>query len=271
MSVTLAATYDPRGEMNRLRRYYPQLQVIYSDILISLPAYASMEDIKAVQSLPEADVFVNEDWTHGRYQVLKRSLNKSASHVHYADMDRLLRWVELRCAEWQATVEMVGQADCLVIGRTEQAWETHPQALRQTEHIPNTLFSDLLGQAVDLSSGSKGFSRDVIELLVNNTQVGRSLGTDAEWVVLPHRAGYQLTTTLVDGLDWETADRYRETAADTSTQRQFAAEYDADPTNWALRVQVAQEIVEMGLLALKRPLVMSSAKIRTNSTGIGKT
>ncbi|MBZ0297790.1 MAG: hypothetical protein K8L99_34865 [Anaerolineae bacterium] len=256
MSVILAATYDPRGEINRLKRFYPQMQAAYSDILISLPPYASLEDIKAVQSLPGADAFVNEDWTHGRYQVLKRSLQKTGSHVHYADMDRLLRWIELRCEEWQQTVEAIGQADCLVIGRTKQAWETHPQSLRQTEHIPNTLFSDLLGQAVDLSSGSKGFSRAVVELLVRNTQVGRSLGTDAEWVILPQRAGYKLETLLVDGLDWETADRHRDQAADPATQRRLAAEYDMDPTNWALRVQVAQEIVEMGLLALKRPLAV---------------
>ena len=256
MTVTLAATYDPRGEMSRLQRFYPLFQAVYADIIISLPPHAPDADVTAIQHLPGADVFVNADWTHGRYGVLQKSLEKPGSHVHYVDLDRLLRWVELHEHEWRQTVGSVQQADCLVIGRTEWAWETHPQALRQTEKIPNRLFSSLLGQELDLSSGSKGFSREVVELILANTTVGRSLGTDAEWVILPQRAGYVLDTLLVNGLEWETTDRYRDTAADVETQKRLADAYDADPKNWEMRVGVAQEIVEMGLLALEKPLVM---------------
>lgn len=258
MSVTLAATYDPRGEIDRLRRFYPLMQAVYSDILIVLPPYAPAEDVAAVRALDDADVIVVEDWTHGRYTALAKSLDKRANAIHYVDMDRLLRWVELREDEWRATVDAVRRCECLVIGRTEYAWATHPQALRQTEKIPNGLFSRLLGLELDLSSGSKGFSREVVEVIIANTSVGRSLGTDAEWVIVPQRAGYRLDVLLVDGLDWETADRYRDTAADSKTQRIKAAEYDSDAENWALRVWVAQEIVEMGLQALERPLVVGA-------------
>ncbi len=256
MTVTLAATYDPRGEINRLRRFYPLMQAVYSDIIITLPPHATAEDVNVIKSLPDADVFVNSDWTHGRYRVLQRSLEKSGSHVHYVDLDRLLRWIEGHESEWRQTVDAVQQADCLVIGRTAWAWETHPQALQQTEKIPNRLFSSLLEQELDLSSGSKGFSREVITLIVANTTVGRSLGTDAEWVILPKRGGYALTTVLVDGLEWETADRYRDEAADVETQKSLADEYDTDAENWEMRVRVAQEIVDMGLLSLQKMLVI---------------
>ena len=256
MTVTLAATYDPRGEINRLRRFYPLMQAAYSAIIISLPPYATLDDVRAVQALPGADVFVNDHWSQGRFQALKRSLQTDSTHIQYADMDRLLRWVELREDEWRRTLERVQQCDCLVIGRTDYAWDTHPQALRQTEKIPNMLFSTLLNVPLDLSAGAKGFSRAVVELIMQNTSAGRSLGTDAEWVIIPHRAGYTVDALLVDGLDWETADRYRDAAADPDTQRRLAAEYDVDPTNWALRVQVAQEIVEMGLAALQKPLTL---------------
>jgi hypothetical protein len=265
LGVTLAATYDPRGEINRLRRFYPLMQAVYSDIIIVLPPYAPPEDVEAVRALDGADVMVVEDWTYGRYRALEKSLEKRADAIHYVDMDRLLRWVELREAEWRMIVEAVRRSDCLVIGRTEYAWETHPQALRQTEKIPNGLFSRLLGMELDLSAGSKGFSREVAEVIVANTTVGRSLGTDAEWVIVPQRAGFRLDVLLVDGLDWETADRYRDTAADAETQRIKAAEYDADAQNWALRVWVAQEIVEMGLQALDRPLVVPDSTTRTRS------
>jgi hypothetical protein len=254
MTVVLAATYHPRGEVARLGRLLPQLQATYVDIVISLPPTIQPEDAYALKALPDVRPHVNGDWSHGRYMALKLAFETSPDYVHYADLDRLLRWVETRPDEWRRTVERVGQADCLVIGRTERAWATHPQALRQTEAITNSLFSTLLGQPLDLSAGSKGFSRRAVEFLLANSQPGRAMGADSEWIVLLHRAGFRIDSLLVDGLDWESADRYRDAAADMDAQRQAALAYDADPAHWAARVAVAQEIVEAGLDALQRHL-----------------
>jgi hypothetical protein len=183
---------------------------------------------------------------------LKLAYETGADAIHYADMDRLLRWVETKPDEWKQTLEQVGHSECLVIGRTQTAWETHPQALCETEKITNTLFSNLLGQPLDLSAGSKGFSRRAVEFILANSQPGRAIGADSEWTVLLHRAGFRVEHVLVDGLDWESADRWRSTAADAETQKQAADEYDADATHWARRVQIAQEIVEAGLEAMGR-------------------
>ena len=80
------------------------------------------------------------------------------------------------------------------------------------------------------------------------------MGTDSEWIVLLQRAGYRVESVEVDGLDWETADRYLDQAADGETQRRAADAYDADPQHWSLRLEVAQEIIEAGFAALARPL-----------------
>ncbi|MFQ5616744.1 MAG: hypothetical protein ACE5GO_09860, partial [Anaerolineales bacterium] len=206
MSVSLATAWNPRGEIHRFERLLPTLAAAYSGLAVSVPPFARREDIDRLRALIGDGLIVTEDWSHGRHAAMQKALEYPCTHVHYVDADRLLRWVETCPEEWQRVVEDVSRAECLVIGRTEAAWETHPQALRQTERISNAIFSHLLGQELDLSAGSKGFSRVATEFILANSRPGRALGTDSEWIVLAHRAGFRVETLLVDGLDWEIAD-----------------------------------------------------------------
>ncbi len=254
MSIVLATTFNPRGETGRLQQLWSQLRDIYGEIIISLPPTLQLEDALAIRNLDGVRAHVNSEWSHGRYMALKLVQDTDATHVHYVDMDRLLRWLETRPDELLQTVERIQTCECLVIGRTTAAWDTHPQAMRQTEAISSSLFSRLLGQELDLSAGSKGFSRIAVDYLLANTQSGRAIGTDAEWVVICHRAGFKVENLLVDGLDWEIPDRYQNTAADTFRQQQICAEYDSDPQNWAHRVQIAHEIIDSGMDALHREI-----------------
>jgi hypothetical protein len=253
--VALAATYDPRGEIGRLQRLFSRLLAVYANVVVSLPPWATGEDVSAVKALAGIRAHVNDEWSHGRYMALKLALETDADYIHYADMDRLLRWVETMPDEWQHTVGAIQEADGLIMGRTEQAYQTHPQALVRTEQISNMVVSRLVGQAVDVSAGSKGFSRRAAEFLMANTTPGRALGADGEWTILLHRAGFQVKYLAVDGLDWESADRYQEQAADGMRQRQLAQEYDEDARNWAARVQVALEIAEAAMDAAQKALV----------------
>jgi hypothetical protein len=254
MTIALAATYDPRGEIPRIQRYWPQLQQAYSALIMTLPPHVLSEDHTALSALPGVRLIPTPEWSHGRYLALQAALETDAAHVHYADMDKLIRWVETQPAEWQHILARIPTVDCLVTGRTPTAWATHPRAMQITEGMANTTFSHLLGRPVDLGAGSKGFSRRAVALLMKLTQPGRAIGTDSEWPVLLWRAGYTLDTALCEGLDWETADRYRDTAADPQTQHAKAAERDADPQEWAYRATIAQEIIEKGIEALTRPL-----------------
>lgn len=256
MSVALAATFHPRGEIGRLEKLYPVLRGVYSDIVISLPPTTASGDVARIQRLNSARVFVNADWSHGRYMALKTALERGPDYIHYADMDRLIRWTETRFAEWRAVVERVQQCECLVIGRTVSAWATHPRAMVQTEQIINHVFSNLLGQTLDFGAGSKGFSRAVAAFILANSQPGRAIGTDAEWPILAYRGGFRVEGVFVDGLDWEIPDQHQDVPASAERQRQMAIAYDADAANWAHRVQITIEVVEAGLDALQRPLTV---------------
>jgi hypothetical protein len=246
MSVVLAATWDPRGELERFQAVLPQLRGLYQDVAVALPPQA--EPACVVLQDQGTAATLTPDWSWGRYLALQKALEVSeAEAVHYADLDRLLRWVETRPDEWRQTVERLQLGDCLVIGRTPAAYATHPQALVQTEAISNAVVSSLLGQKMDVSAGSKGFSRRAVEFLLAHTLPGHALGTDADWPLTLQRAGFQVEYIEVDGLDWEIPDHFQPQAAGSERQRQVAAEYDADPRHWAHRVAVAREIVEVAL------------------------
>lgn len=255
MTVALASPWNPRGEFSRFERLQPLLASAYSHLVITLPPQADPEIVAALEAMPQVKPIVTPQWPVGRYLALKAALETGVDFIHYVDFDRLLRWSETRPDEWRQTVQIVTQHDYLVIGRTAQAWATHPRALQETEAVSNSVFSNLLGQDLDLSAGSKGFSQAAASAITANALPDRPMGADAEWTVLAHRTGFVVDMLRVDGLDWESADRYQTTAANGDAQKAAAARYDEDPANWSMRVGVAAEIVEAGFAALHRELI----------------
>jgi hypothetical protein len=255
MTVGLAATYDPRGEIPRLERLFPQIQGVYSGIVISLPPWSKDEDVKRLEALPSVQVIINQEWATGRYMALKGALDGEGDSIQYVDLDRLIRWVETRPEEWLQTVDQVEETDCLVIGRTAAAWATHPQVMIQVEQVINSTFSYLLGQELDFGAGSKGLSRRAAEFVMANTRPENALGTDVEWPILLHRAGFRVQGVLVDGLDWEIPDQYQDKAADLERQMALAKEYDEKVANWRRRVGDTVNVFAAGLDALQRELI----------------
>ncbi len=253
-TITLAATYHPRGEMTRLERILPQLHAVYAGMTVVVPPHTPSDVADRLREWFGAGLVISQDWAHGRHLALAHALDFKGEFVQYADMDRLIRWVETRPEEWRRVVADIPQHECLVLGRTDAAWDTHPRALRQTERITSHVFSAILGQELDLSAGSKGFSRASAEWIVQNSVPGRALGKDSEWVILAQRGGFRVSQVLVDGLDWEIPDRYQDRAADADRMQQVREAYDAKVESWAMRVGVAVEIAEAGVEALKRPL-----------------
>lgn len=254
MSLVLATAWRPRGELQRFLRLLPTLDQVYTEILVTLPPEAGADLRHQLEANPGLRAILTPEWSWGRHIALTTGLENPASHIQYADFDRLLRWIETRPEEWRRVADAIQRHDCLVIGRSPAAYQTHPRALVETEAISNRVTSFLLGQPLDVSAGSKGFSRAAAQVLAANCQPGRALGTDAEWLVVLARAGFSIESIAVDGLDWESADRFQEQAAGVDEQQRAARAYDADPENWRARLQVALEIVQAGLDASQRPL-----------------
>jgi SAM-dependent methyltransferase len=117
---------------------------------------------------------------------------------------------------------------------------------------------------MDLSAGSKSFSRLAAQYLVDHSTLDNSIGTDAEWPILLHQAGFNLEYIQVDGLDWESADHFRPRAAMAEEQRIAASEYDSDPIHWSRRVEIATEIIQSALKVgqKKLPIIAPNASTK---------
>jgi len=254
MSVVLASAWYPRGEFSRFEQIMPLLKDVYAGVVISLPPDSDMGLVNKLTTNLDVSVVVTPDWSWGRYAALQAALGMPATHVQYVDFDRLLRWVETKTGEWRHIIELLQNVDCLIVGRTETAYRTHPQALVLTESISNLVTSNFLGRQMDVSAGCKCFKREAVEFLLANCEPGFALGTDAEWPIILHRAGFKIEYVSVDGLDWEIPDQYQKQASGEERQQQQANLYDANPVNWESRVKVAFEIVQVGLEASIRKI-----------------
>ncbi len=250
MPVALACTWQPRGELPRLRHWRETLLDLYSGVWVALPPDADPTLVAALAELPGVHALVTADWSSGRPVALRAALATAATHLHYCDLDRALHWVETRPDELRATVETVQRVDCLILGRTDWAWATHPAAMRETEALFNLVFSAALGLDADFGAGSRGLSRHAAEFALAHGPATHWI--DAAWPVLLRRAGFTIAALAVDGLAWETPDRDRATVADAAARRALAAAWDADATQWAFRVRVvAREILAAGLEAMR--------------------
>ncbi len=251
MTISLASAWRPRGELPRFIKHLPQLREAYVGIAVSLPPDADREIVRALEALGVC-ISVTQDWSHGRHAALQKGLESPSDFIHYCDFDRLLHWVGTLPNEWREIVARIPTTECLIVGRTERAYRTHPQALLQTEAISNAVVSHFLGRRMDVSAGSKAFSRRAVEYLMAHSSPGRALGIDSEWTLLMHRGGFRVDYVEVDGLEWESADHFLDEVADEVAQRRAAEAYDADPKHWARRVEIAMEIVQSGLDVIKR-------------------
>ncbi|MCA9915647.1 MAG: hypothetical protein KC496_19970 [Anaerolineae bacterium] len=254
MSVALTMTWKPNGEADRLQQQIPFLQEIYGALGVSLAPEADALLIDALRQ--HMQVAPNEGIGTGRMAALRLGYESGCDFVHYVDGDRLIRWAETEPEELRQIVHDLQSFDCAVIGRAEAAFASHPAALRETERIINAVFSDFIGQPLDFGAGTKAFSRDAVRFLLVNSEYAGGLGNDVVWPVLCHRAGMHIGALWAEGMDWETADRFQQQAATDDAQKFAAEAYDADPTRWAFRVDMARKIIEAGLAAQKQSLTV---------------
>jgi len=194
--------------------------------------------------------FVAPDWRRGRHEALRLAVDIGAAAVAYVDMDHLLRWIETRPDEWSRVTGNVARTPFLVVGRSPQAYSTYPLAIRETERPTNRLFSRIFGQEMDLCAATRGMSRDVAGMVLRESTTAATFGVDIEWPAIAFRHGVKFTYVEADGLDWESADQYQDTAADAARQSELAAQYDRNPDNWSFRVRAAEGMIRSGVAAL---------------------
>ena len=125
MKIALAATWRPQGELPRLYRLLPKLAETYDALVIAIRPGKLMSNEKS-RLAPKIDLFDIPAPGWGRYLSIQKAITYKPDYIHYADLDILLHWIERNPQEWLKIVGMIKSTDCLIIGRSEQAFLTRP-------------------------------------------------------------------------------------------------------------------------------------------------
>jgi hypothetical protein len=250
MTIILAATHhDAEGRQEaQIRRVLPVLQQHYAGMLVLLtpqtvPTTAELLDAAQVGVACGAD-----DWPVGhlhlglwRRKLLAAALQQfPGALIHFCDFDRVLHWAEFYPDELTATLRDLPQADFTVLGRTPAAFASHPRAQRETEALINEVFARVSGWRWDVAAASRGLSAAAAAFLVAHAY-DDSIGNDCSWpLLLRQQTSLRLAYRAVDGLAFETLDRFAAEVAALGGAQAWCDQFDADPRQWLYRLELAR-------------------------------
>jgi hypothetical protein len=220
------------------------LQTIYRRIVLMASPVTSTQ---SVESLRAAGVVV--EWqaeeSHGALGSIRRAtlacgLKTGAAYLHLCDWDRVIHWAEHYPDELRTVVDTIPDYDCLILGRTERAFNSHPRVQRDTEALINHCFGLLWGQELDVTAASRGLSRRAAERLVEGCDEP-SVGNDGVWPLFLRQGGdLHIGYLAMEGLEWETPDRYGAEIAAAGGIEAWRMAHDAVLHRWVDRVELAR-------------------------------
>ncbi len=253
MDITLAVTYhDPQGRLyEQIVRTLPTLTNIFGGLTVraghaadkrSLALFGSAGARVKVQSPEQAAG--GPKLGLARRTAIALALELNHPFVFYCDCDRVLHWADWYPDELAQVAARVVDCDFTVLGRTDRAFDSHPRTQRDTEAIVNHVFQVVSGHAWDVLAGARGISRRAAEAILAGCP-DEQVSTDVSWPLFLKRAGgFSLGYIPAEGLEFETADRHGEDVARAGSQAQWLAQLDADPRQWAHRLDLARVEIE---------------------------
>jgi len=253
MDVALAVTYhDPQGHLGQqIVRTLPTLTNIFGGLTVrashiankrSLALFVSAGALVQVQSLEQAAE--GPKLGMARRAAVALALQLNCPFVFYCDCDRILHWADWYPEELARVAACVADYDFTMLGRTNRAFDSHPHIQRDTEAIVNHVFQVVSGHAWDVVAGARGLSRRAAEAILAGCS-DEQVSTDVSWPLFLKRAGgFSLGYIPAEGLEFETADRYGDDVARVGGQAQWLAQLDADPRQWAHRLDLARLEIE---------------------------
>lgn len=180
----------------------------------------------------------------GAYKkALESALSKNARKIFYCDFDRILHWAMKYPDELVNLIGSYRGYDFVLIGRTDRAFMTHPETQTSTENIANIISSRILGfkETRDIISACWRLTPRLVRELLRLPESNR-YGFYCQWPIEAWRKAEKPYYVEVEGLEWETPDRY--------SKEIKCKGYDAwlkdfqTPGEWRKRVQILTDSIE---------------------------
>lgn len=247
--VTLVvAHHDPQGRLaGQMGRILPRLVGIFGKIAVAATPKAHPADLelwrgigarveqeKITQAAPVTQV------GQTRRAALAAGLKIENDFLLYCDSDRILHWAEYYPAELAGIAATLPEHDLTVLGRTQRAYQSHPLTQRETEILINRVFALASGQAWDTGAAARGLSRRAAQELLAHCP-DTQISNDVTWPLhLLRNADFTCAYIETEGLEYETADRFAAEVQAAGGKQAWMARLDADPHEWASRLNLAQ-------------------------------
>ena len=179
-------------------------------------------------------------------RALEAGLAVAPAVVFSCDFDRVLHWASVYPEELAETARAVMAFDFTLVARTERAFATHPSTQRETESIGNLVCSRLLGfdGVRDVISATWAARPPVLERILEDG-ADDDYGLYTEWPMIGYREASEPGVIEVEGLEWETPDRFGREIAEIGYER-WLAEFES-PGEWRLRTALARRAIEVAL------------------------
>lgn len=257
--VLLGALHDPEGriaallpaDLPLLRRHYARICVICG---MATPP-SSVETFRrcGLTVISGEDIPINV-----RPQALGIMASRADwAHVHLCDFDSALHWARCWPDELERVNATIAAYDFLLLGRTERATASLPEAQRETERLINLLFARTTGglnpwrlggeteTLIDICAGAWGFSRRGIGALRAQSRA-TDIGFHAEWPLIARDTpGLRCAYLPCEGLEYETADRYTDQIEAADGLDAWHARQNADIRQWQQRVGYITQIADL--------------------------
>ena len=211
-SVTLVSTFhDPQGEhsINFIKKHLSKINTIFSSLSLVITADTSKKIVDYFNN-NNVKIIINPSGqgSLSRKNALINALKSPCDYFIYCDFDRIIFWLEKYPAELLDVIKHIEQLknnDYLVIGRTENAWNSHPDIQKISEKRTNDAISNFINMQVDVTPACRAFHRTIANLIVDNSIGLRSGVCDIEWLMIAYLYGKaHIKSIQVDGLAYET-------------------------------------------------------------------
>jgi len=216
MKPVLASTlHDPQNRLESLiKEQTPKLEELFHEKIVTLSSSTSRETLQTLQKLGYEASYGDKSVASTYVIALRRATEKNAEPIFYCDFDRLLHWASCYPEELEAATQE-STHDFTLFGRTKRAMLTHPETQILTETTVNILASKILGfrETRDVLGTTWMLKAQQAEALIG-VEISNQYGFYTDWPIRLWSKSANPAYIEVEGLEWETPDRYRQEIAE---------------------------------------------------------
>ncbi|OFI49090.1 hypothetical protein BG261_04245 [Floricoccus tropicus] len=192
---------DPHKKLlDDIELFSQKLNDIFSEIYLCISDFTDLSVIHLCEEMFfNTKVIERKGAAHARRSVLNFVAELDSSEdIMYCDFDRVLTWIKMFPEELEVITNKKLNSDYVVLGRTKEAFESHPESWQATEAITNKISSKYFGiNDLDITAGASIMSAYAASMIAHKSSHSH---TDCEWPYLVKKAGYLIGSKKVNGL-----------------------------------------------------------------------